>query len=79
MNWKLNLSTDLRRIAWWLQQGDVKAADQFLSRIPERYPLKNNEVYGKKSLSEWFAVINRKDNNHSAESALTLSQLLQID
>lgn len=74
----LNLSVDMRRIAWWLQNGSTTLADDFIKLTRDKFGSDESLVEGRK-LSEW---ITRVENHRvrgwkSAEDALTLSVLLK--
>ncbi|HLE49925.1 MAG TPA: hypothetical protein VI791_02195 [Patescibacteria group bacterium] len=71
----LNLSTDLRRIAVWLQDGDSALARKFIEIDKKKFGDDKREI-GKKKISTWLdrvGVLGEK----SAEDALTLSILLK--
>lgn len=71
---KYNWSADLRRIAWWLQTGNLSLAKKFIDRGKKLYC--KGEVIGNKSWDWWMTEIQRKDNLKAAERALTWSLLL---
>ncbi len=74
----LNLSADMRRIAWWLQKGNLVLADDFLKLTLSKFGNDEKLVEGK-SLSEWLRRVAdyKKRGWKSAEDALTLSILLK--
>ena len=74
----LNLSADMRRIAWWLQKGNTVLADDFLKLTVAKFGNDDGIIEGK-SLSEWLARVADYKNRgwKSAEDALTLSILLK--
>lgn len=74
---ELNWSADLRRIAWWLQTGNISLAEKFIKRGKKLYS-KGRRV-GNQDWSWWMAEISRKDKDHlkEAERALTWSILLR--
>lgn len=74
----LNLSVDMRRIAWWLQKGNIVLADDFLGLTKKKFGDDEKLIEGRK-LSEWMKRIADYENRgwKSAEDALTLSILLK--
>ncbi len=74
----LNFSTDLRRIAMWLQDGDEALAKKFIEINKKKFGADNREI-GKRKISTWVYRVGdyaiRGDK--SAEDALTLSILLK--
>lgn len=74
----LNLSTDLRRIALWLADGDEALAEKFIEINRKRFG-DDTEEFGKKSVSEWIKRIGAYGDRgwKSAEDALTLSVMLK--
>lgn len=74
----LNLSADLRRIAWWLQNENTELADDFIALSLKKFGNDDKKVENIK-LSRWLQrVAEYKTRNwKSAEDALTLSVLLK--
>ena len=74
----LNLSADMRRIAWWLQKGNTTQADDFLKLIEAKFG-DDEKLIEDKSISLWVKRIadHKKRGWKSAEDALTLSILLK--
>lgn len=74
----LNLSTDLRRISLWIQEGRVGLAEPFIKSIMDKFG-KDGRVMGKKRIGEWLGrVAAYKERGwRSAEDALTLSVMLK--
>lgn len=74
----MNLSTDLRRIAVWLVDGDEKLAKKFIDINRRKFEL-DRSLFGKRELSVWIGRIEEVDIRgwQSAEDALTLSVLLK--
>ena len=72
---ELNWSTDLRRIAWWLQTGNIRLAQKFIGIGKKLYP-RGKSVAGR-DWQWWMDEINRKENNKAAERALTWSLLMR--
>lgn len=72
---ELNWSTDLRRIALWLQKGNVSIAKTFIKRGKSLYP--NGKNVGGRNWEWWLKEINREDYLKAAERALTWSLLLR--
>lgn len=74
-NDELNWSTDLRRIAWWLQTGNIKLAQKFIERGRKMYMV--DKKVGGRHWNWWMDEISRKDDLKAAERALTWSLLLR--
>ncbi len=72
---RLNWSTDLLRISWWLQNGDLSMADMFINRGTSLYP--HGEKVAGREWSWWFKEIQRPEKEKAAERALTWSLLLR--
>ncbi|OGD70439.1 hypothetical protein A3A84_03735 [Candidatus Collierbacteria bacterium RIFCSPLOWO2_01_FULL_50_23] len=74
----LNFSTDLKRIALWLADGNEPLADKFIE-INKRKFENDNRVVGKKKVGEWLRRVSEYKARgwKSAEDALTLSVLLK--
>lgn len=74
----LNLSTDMRRIAWWLQKGDKVLADEFIAINKGKFGKDEKVIEGRK-LSEWIKRIAEYEKRgwKAAEDALTLSVILK--
>lgn len=74
----LNLSVDMRRVAWWLQKGNTVLVDDFLVLTKKKFGDDERLVEGRK-LSEWMKRIEDYKSRgwKSAEDALTLSILLK--
>lgn len=74
----LNLSTDLRRIALWMVDGDEILSNKFIEINKKKFQGDMTEV-GKRKISVWIRRIGdfQKMNWRSAEDALTLSILLK--
>lgn len=74
----LNLSADMRRIAWWLQKGNTVLADDFLKLTVVKFGDDKSKIEGR-SLAEWLKGVAdyKKRGWKSAEDALTLSVLLK--
>lgn len=74
----LNLSTDLRRIALWLQEGRLGLADKFIAANLRRFSGDKEQV-GKRKIGEWLMGVGeyKKARLKAAEDALTLSVLLK--
>ncbi len=74
----LNLSSDLRRIASWLQKGNTVLADDFIALSLKKFGDDDKKVENIK-LSRWLTrVAEYKTRDwRSAEDALTLSVLLK--
>ena len=71
----LNFSTDLRRIAIWLQDGDIGLAKKFIGLNKKKFGSDDREI-GKKKISTWLDRVGVM-GERSAEDALTLSILLK--
>lgn len=71
------LSTDLRRISYWLYRDQVKLAHQFL-HSSQKTSLDINCSLGKSDLQTQLSILNsdQEDRLHAAERALTTSLLL---
>lgn len=74
----LNLSTDLRRISLWIQEGRVGLAEPFIEKSLLTFG-KDRKIIGKKKIGEWLKrVADYKTRDwKSAEDALTLSVMLK--
>lgn len=74
----LNLSTDLRRIALWMVDGDEVLAKKFIEMNRRKFREDESKI-GKKRISVWMKRIGdfQKMDWKSAEDALTLSILLK--
>ncbi len=74
----LNLSTDLRRIALWIVDGDGVLAKKFIEMNKKKFQGDESEI-GKRKISAWMMRIgdSQKRDWKSAEDALTLSVLLK--
>ncbi len=74
----LNFSTDLKRIALWLVDGDELLAKKFIEINQKRFGGDIEEV-GKIKINEWLKRISSYEDRgwKSAEDALTLSVLLK--
>jgi len=74
----LNLSTDLRRIALWMVDGDEDLAKKFVEINKKKFQRDESKI-GKKKISVWMKRIgeSQKMNWRSAEDALTLSVMLK--
>ncbi|MBI2326386.1 hypothetical protein HYU91_03295 [Candidatus Collierbacteria bacterium] len=74
----LNLSTDLRRIALWMVDGDEDLAKKFVEINKKKFQRDGSKI-GKKKISVWMKRIgdSQKRDWKSAEDALTLSVLLK--
>jgi len=71
----LNWSADLRRIAFWLQTGNIVLAEKFIKRGKEMY--QNGKRIGGREWTWWFSEISSKDYLKASERALTWSLLLK--
>lgn len=74
----LNLSTDLRRIAVWLQDGREKLAKPFIQSNLTKFARDERKVAGRK-LNLWLKQVSLYHQRgwKSAEDALTLSVILK--
>ncbi len=74
----LNFSTDMKRVALWLSDGDESLAEKFIT-INKRKFGNDTRMFGKKMVNEWLGRIGayKKRGWKSAEDALTLSILLK--
>ena len=74
----LNFSTDLKRIALWLADGDEPLAEKFIEINKRKFGEDTNEL-GRRKISEWLNRISafRERGWKSAEDALTLSILVK--
>lgn len=74
----LNFSTDLRRIALWLADGDEPLAERFIE-INKRKFGSDSKEFGKRKINEWLRRIDSYEERgwKSAEDALTLSVILK--
>lgn len=74
----LNLSTDLRRISLWIQEGRVGLAEPFIQKSLLIFG-KDRKIVGKKEIGDWLYRIAEFEKRgwKSAEDALTLSILLK--
>lgn len=74
----LNLSTDLRRISLWIQEGRIGLAEPFIKGSLFKFG-KDGEMVGNKKIGEWLHRIAEFEKRgwKSAEDALTLSVMLK--
>lgn len=72
---ELNWSTDLLRIAWWLQTGNEQLVHKFIERGKKLYA--EGRRVGKREWGWWMSEIGREDKDRAAERALTWSVLLR--
>lgn len=74
----LNFSTDLRRIALWLSDGDETLAKKFIEINNTKFG-QDTRIFGKRKMSEWLERISQYEKRgwKSAEDALTLSVLIK--
>jgi len=74
----LNFSTDMRRVALWLSDGDDSLAEKFITINKGKFGNVTRR-FGKKGLDEWLRRIGdyKVRGWKSAEDALTLSVLLK--
>ncbi len=72
---ELNWSTDLMRIAWFLQTGNNKLAKKFIERGKSLYS--EGRTIGKRNWQWWMKEIQRPEPEKAAERALTWSVLLR--
>ena len=75
----LNLSADMRRIAWWLQKGNTVQADDFLKLTMNKFGADERVIEGR-SLAKWLKRVAdyKRRGWKSAEDALTLSVFLKL-
>ena len=72
-----NFAADLRRIAYWIHEGQDALALKMLSKARLLYNNLPSQINNKVNLdAELKKIINYKDKNKAAETALTLSNLL---
>ena len=73
-----NLSTDLRRISYWLYQGQIDLAKKFLERCPKTYSDLNPRISCFENIwDELKKIENLKEGRlKEAERALTASVIL---
>jgi hypothetical protein len=71
----LKWSADLRRIALWLQTGNIVMANKFIKRGKDMY--QDGKNVGGREWKWWFSEISRKDYLKASERALTWSLLLK--
>ena len=74
----LNFSTDMRRVAWWLSDGDESLAEKFITINMRKFG-NDTRRFGRKGVDEWLRRIGdyRERGWKAAEDALTLSVLLK--